>query len=500
MTSTPYLGLPVLLLSILSSKAFVFGHPVLAHALNDISEWPDPRRQSVNSSAYLPFLDDLIAVNWSAAFLTSFSAPNAHIYSPPTQSLDESHSSTSLARDHAVWDVSNSTHAGATRPSLTRVWTLCTPLLNRNAPIFHEINPVVALNGILEFIPALWEILVLGEPLLVYASTPTACSAAVMAILGLIHPLPFIGDWRPYFCIQDPDYERILAARNVYDLFPEGAVYGISNRHLVDTMKFPHVLYLPSPRHDVKVLKARMVSPFRPCLQRSRTVRQAAFRALYVHIRQGDVEVSEAVRNFRSSVFERITRPFLRIFDKYLQPTWGDGRQISDERYVMDPFGRGLQLKSLNMDVFPTLDDLSSPRLTTLFKRGPSWKSRVKTLYHRFVQGPVFREWWHKARMTAEEECIKVHRKHMLEACARGCSIIRMTLLAGQANKRQMIEAISDVAVRVRKELDCTNCDDKVLRDSLRKELKSLSEALPRCDGEKLRNQLIECPEEKEVN
>lgn len=478
-TSTPYLGVPALLLSVLAPKAFVHGQSLLNHAYNDVAEWPDPRRESLDGNTYLPFVDDLVSVEWSKAFLTSFSAPAAKLYTN-AKSFDSLPSSNLLMREQNLWEVSNALHSEATVPPTKRIWASCNPLTNKNAPIFHEVNPVVALSSVIDLIPAIWEIVVTGEPLLVYAPTPTASSAAVMAIISLIHPLPFVGDWRPYFCIQDPDYERILKAKNIHDLFPEGAIFGITSRHLVDTMKFPHVLYLSPTRNDSKSTKGRLISSFRSCLPRSRTFRQSATRALYAHSSLNSQMANEAISEFRTCLQDKITRPFLRVFDKYLLPTWGGGRPISDERYVLDPFDKKLQLLPLSMDSFPTSDDLSSPKVNILFKKGSLWKPRLRLLYHKFVQGPVFREWWHGARTIAENKCLDVHRKHILEACARGCTIIRHTLLAKSASKAQMVQSIVDVARRVRQELCRVSPEDTVLQDSLQKELKYLKDSLPR--------------------
>lgn len=76
----------------------------------------------------------------------------------------------------------------------------------------------------------MWELMVLGEPLLVMGDTPTVCGDMVWALLELIKPvfsvshsccgtpnllckIPFGGEFRPYFTIQDPDF-KLISARN----------------------------------------------------------------------------------------------------------------------------------------------------------------------------------------------------------------------------------------------------------------------------------------------
>ena len=45
----------------------------------------------------------------------------------------------------------------------------------------------------------IWELLICGESLMVYAPTPDLCSRAVFALVSLLGPFPFAGDFRPYF-------------------------------------------------------------------------------------------------------------------------------------------------------------------------------------------------------------------------------------------------------------------------------------------------------------
>ncbi|KAJ3126014.1 Protein dennd6b [Nowakowskiella sp. JEL0407] len=58
-----------------------------------------------------------------------------------------------------------------------------------------------------------WELMVVGESIIVVAETPKGCSDIVLSLVELIKPIPFGGDYRPYFTIQDTDFKTI-ATRN----------------------------------------------------------------------------------------------------------------------------------------------------------------------------------------------------------------------------------------------------------------------------------------------
>ncbi|OUM61007.1 hypothetical protein PIROE2DRAFT_62778 [Piromyces sp. E2] len=55
-----------------------------------------------------------------------------------------------------------------------------------------------------------WEMMILGEPILVLGDTPRSCSETVYTFMELIKPVPYGGDFRPYFTIQDSDFKNIV--------------------------------------------------------------------------------------------------------------------------------------------------------------------------------------------------------------------------------------------------------------------------------------------------
>lgn len=57
----------------------------------------------------------------------------------------------------------------------------------------------------------LWECMILGEPLIIFAPDPSACSDAVWCLLELIRPISTAGDFRPYMHIHDFDCPRLVS-------------------------------------------------------------------------------------------------------------------------------------------------------------------------------------------------------------------------------------------------------------------------------------------------
>ncbi|CAI5492141.1 unnamed protein product [Closterium sp. Naga37s-1] len=114
--------------------------------------------------------------------------------------------------------------------------------------IFHDADVFGILRGVAAQLWVLWELLLLGEPLLVIAPTPAQCSEAVAALVGLIAPLPCSQDFRPYFTIHDPDFPALNALRDG-DALP-AVVLGVTNLFFLKALKhLPHVLSVGRPPH-----------------------------------------------------------------------------------------------------------------------------------------------------------------------------------------------------------------------------------------------------------
>jgi hypothetical protein len=110
-----------------------------------------------------------------------------------------------------------------------------------------------------------WELLMCGESLMVYAPTPDLCSRAVFSLVSLLGPFPFSGDFRPYFTIYDSDFETLA------DLFgtnkagapcaTRGAmipplIIGVTNPFFLKSFEnFPNILSLGDGPNNVHTFK-----------------------------------------------------------------------------------------------------------------------------------------------------------------------------------------------------------------------------------------------------
>ncbi|GAA5872037.1 hypothetical protein JCM3774_006588 [Rhodotorula dairenensis] len=137
----------------------------------------------------------------------------------------------------------------AAPPSLSKPTTMTTP------PPAHPLrkSPSVGSSsaassakalGAVDFstLVTLWELLVLGEPILVWSGDPKTGSEVVEGLKALIKPIPFAGDDRPYLHVHDPDFARLCRPGEKPGT---GLLVAATNPLLLMTCKhWPHILRL----------------------------------------------------------------------------------------------------------------------------------------------------------------------------------------------------------------------------------------------------------------
>lgn len=112
---------------------------------------------------------------------------------------------------------------------------------------FSEANIHESFKGMLDHLWTLWELALLGEPLIVVAPSSYLCSEAVASLLSIISPLPYFGEIRPYFTIHDP-YFHTLRDQVAKGCIP-GGIFGITNLVVLKSLQpWPHVVSIGDER------------------------------------------------------------------------------------------------------------------------------------------------------------------------------------------------------------------------------------------------------------
>ncbi|KAK4522337.1 hypothetical protein GAYE_HPESCF16G0217 [Galdieria yellowstonensis] len=121
---------------------------------------------------------------------------------------------------------------------------------NCTVPFFHEFDLYLCFSENLSYLWTLWELMMLGEPVLVVSSTPARACSAVGCLLSLLVPLlPVSLNWQSYFVIQDLEENRPANSNNNNNYY----LFGITNAFLCRQWKqAKHILFIGQPvdRHS----------------------------------------------------------------------------------------------------------------------------------------------------------------------------------------------------------------------------------------------------------
>ncbi|CAG8524328.1 1524_t:CDS:10 [Cetraspora pellucida] len=198
----PYVGLFSRVVSILGPAYFEVGNPMLEAACHDIASWKSP---SPSKLFDLPFLGNVIQVE---------------IPQPNKPQLLET----------CPFDMANY------RPDLQ---------------ILASLPPTTMFTHFRDMIKDLWlcwELMLFAEPIVLMAPDPKICSEAVLELMDIINPIPYCGDYRPYFTIQDLDFKSFVT-KNKVRVPPSNVIIGVTNPFFVKALAhWPNLVRVGKPK------------------------------------------------------------------------------------------------------------------------------------------------------------------------------------------------------------------------------------------------------------
>eukprot|EP00056_Hartaetosiga_gracilis_P008941 m.128270 g.128270 ORF g.128270 m.128270 type:complete len:888 (+) comp13023_c0_seq1:48-2711(+) len=108
-----------------------------------------------------------------------------------------------------------------------------------------------SLEPLLNDLQLLWELVLTASPMIVYSRTPDVCSRVVFALITLISPLEYCGDFRPFFTIYDPDCRRYAKEKPL----KSGAIIGVTNPYFSQAYKhWTTSVHMPQSRASMSLI------------------------------------------------------------------------------------------------------------------------------------------------------------------------------------------------------------------------------------------------------
>ncbi|KAG8549708.1 hypothetical protein GDO81_020059 [Engystomops pustulosus] len=259
-------------------------------------------------------------------------------------------------------------------------------------PTIHEVDLFRCFSPVFFHIQLLWELVLLGEPLVVMAPSPSQSSETVLALVGCISPLKYCSDFRPYFTIHDAEFKEYTTRTQA----PPSVIFGVTNPFFAKTLQhWPHIIRIGDVKlagdvpKQVKVKKLKTLktldskpgvySSYKPYLNKDEEI----IKQLQKGIQQK--RPSEAQNAILRRHFLELTQSFIIPLERYVASLMPLLKSIS--AWKSPP-----QLKPFSQEEF----------MKTLEKTGPQLTSRLKGdwigLYRHFLRSPNFDGWFRTRR------------------------------------------------------------------------------------------------------
>ncbi|KAI9509798.1 hypothetical protein F5148DRAFT_1275067 [Russula earlei] len=355
LTQHPYPALFFALLNKLGPLYRTHGDPILEVAAHNIAKWPSP---VPGTTLELGFLGTVLRIE--------------------------------LPRDVDEQQLGNAPHT-QTQTDQDLHLLACSPPMT--APSMIHI-----FEASLPHLWSIWECLVLCQPIIVFGQSPAWTSSAIWWLRDVVRPIPWAGDFRPYFTIHDVEHTALVNERAP----KAGLLLGVTNPFFEKTCNhWPHVLTLggnfqnpttrfagPSPGWKTKTHK-RYTSKDRQLLQASEaTARNGSAKAL-----------AEACFNLRRHFSSR-SAALLVPLNRYLNTLIPRPSEASE----------GSRLKPFNNTNF--LASLKTHGAVLPFRSS----TKQREFYERWIRTPAFGVW------LARQEDLVAHTLENARSVREGTS------------------------------------------------------------------------------
>lgn len=325
---------------------------------------------------------------------------------------------------------------------------------NQSVPqgLFHDSDIFGTFRGLLLQLWVLWELLIVGEPILIFAPTPPQCCEAVASLVSLVAPLLCSVDFRPYFTIHNPEFANLNSLKEG-DAFPP-IILGVTNLFFLKSLRnIPHIVSVgsPAPNSNRLALSNRSSTGRIPGKPEGFGFQQLSLKKFSpssllnaVKLRRDGplclmTEHKEAIWSTYAATTKPDTSILNRLIDAGMSPRIEESMSVVNNEILrrhflelttnfLAPFGPYFRTITPSEGSSPFLDPPPFPPfssdefLSTLSARGPGkflskrMRSNWLDLYRRFLKGPNFMPWFQRRRAVAEQEQHRLWRQARMNA------------------------------------------------------------------------------------
>uniref|UniRef100_A0A4W6DGP7 DENN/MADD domain containing 6B n=1 Tax=Lates calcarifer TaxID=8187 RepID=A0A4W6DGP7_LATCA len=277
-------------------------------------------------------------------------------------------------------------------------------------PTIHELDLFKCFQSVLIHLQMLWELVLLGEPVVVMAPSPTISSETVLALVSSINPLKFCCDFRPYFTIHDSEFREYTTRTQA----PPNVVLGVTNPFFIKTFQsWPHIIRMGEIRmagdlpKQVKVKKLSKLktldtkpgiyTAYKTFLHKDKILIKRLLKGIQ---RKRPSEVQSAI--LRRHLLE-LTQSFIIPLERYMASLMPLQRSVT-------PWKTPPQIRPFSQDEFMSTLDHTGPQLTSVLKG--DWMG----LYRKFFRSPNFDGWYRQRHKEMTQKLESLHLEVICDA------------------------------------------------------------------------------------
>ncbi|XP_019524179.1 PREDICTED: protein DENND6B isoform X2 [Hipposideros armiger] len=274
----------------------------------------------------------------------------------------------------------------------------------------HELDLFRCFQPVLTQVQTLWELMLLGEPLVVLAPSPTVSSEMVLALTSCVQPLKFCCDYRPYFTVHDSEFKEFTTRTQA----PPNVVLGVTNPFFIKTLQhWPHILRIGEPKLSGGLPK--QVKLKKPSRLKTLDTKPGLYTAYTAHLHRDKALLKRLLGGLQKrrppgALAALLRTHLLELTQSFVIPLEHYMASLMPLQKSVTPWKAPPQIRPFHQDDFLRSLDHAGPQLTCILKG--DWLG----LYRRFFKSPHFDGWYRQRRKEMVRKLEALHLEAICEA------------------------------------------------------------------------------------
>ncbi|XP_072829898.1 protein DENND6B isoform X2 [Vicugna pacos] len=274
----------------------------------------------------------------------------------------------------------------------------------------HELDLFRCFQPVLAHVQMLWELMLLGEPLVVLAPSPAVSSEMVLALTSCLQPLKFCCDYRPYFTVHDSEFKEFTTRTQA----PPNVVLGVTNPFFIKTLQhWPHILRIGEPRMSGDLPK--QVKLKKPSRLKTLDTKPGLYTAYTAHLHRDKALLRRLLKGLQRErpsdlLSALLRRHLLELTQSFIIPLEHYMASLMPLQKSITPWKTPPQIRPFRQDDFLRSLEHSGPQLTCMLKG--DWLG----LYRRFFKSPHFDGWYRQRHKEMAQKLEALHLEAICEA------------------------------------------------------------------------------------